>query len=75
MRFARSEAFADAALADATIKPGAHAAAFDEAVDRLAKHVLTAPSSMRARMRRRAAASGGGLAARQRADVDARRPR
>ena len=54
VRFARSEAFADAALADATIKPGAHAAAFDEAVDRLAKHVLTAPSSMRARMRRRA---------------------
>ena len=43
VRFARSEAFADAALADATIKPGAHAAAFDEAVDRLAKHVLTAP--------------------------------
>ena len=54
VRFARSEAFADAALADATIKPGAHAAAFDAAVDRLAKHVLTAPSSMRARMRRRA---------------------
>ena len=54
VRFARSEAFADAALADATIKPSAHAAAFDEAVDRLAKHVLTAPSSMRARMRRRA---------------------
>ncbi|CAH0365464.1 unnamed protein product [Pelagomonas calceolata] len=54
VRFARSEAFADAALADATIVQGAHAAAFDEAVDRLAKHVLTAPSSMRARMRRRA---------------------
>ena len=54
VRFARSEAFADAALADATIEPGAHAAAFDAAVDRLAKHVLTAPSSMRARMRRRA---------------------
>ena len=54
VRFARSEAFADAALADATIVQGAHAAAFDEAVDRLARHVLTAPSSMRARMRRRA---------------------
>lgn len=54
VRFARSEAFADAALADATIKPGAHAAAFDEAVDRLAKHVLTAPASVRAQMRRRA---------------------
>ena len=54
VRFARSEAFADAALADATIVQGAHAATFDEAVDRLAKHVLTAPSSMRARMRRRA---------------------
>ena len=54
VRFARSEAFADAALADATVVQSAHAAAFDEAVDRLAKHVLTAPSSMRARMRRRA---------------------
>ena len=54
VRFARSEAFADAALADTTIVQGAHAAAFDAAVDRLAKHVLTAPSSMRARMRRRA---------------------
>lgn len=55
VRFARSECFADAALADTSIKPSAQTEAFDVSVDRLAKHVLTAPASVRARAHRRRA--------------------